>query len=122
MASLFNPICGISLFNMTSSNTVKECGRINGYMVSILLSIITVISCGFWFAYHKNIDNEDKTKSSWWIWLVMVGILIAIWIIIPYLLVFINLRNYNKITKKIKLFESRGDSREIAIKNMYQTS
>ena len=58
MASLFNPICGISLFDMTSSNTAKECGRINGYMVAILLSIITVISCGFWFAYHKNVDNE----------------------------------------------------------------
>lgn len=118
MASLFNPICGISLFDMISSNTAKECGRINGYMVSILLSIITVISCGFWFAYHKNIDNEDQTKSSWWIWLVMVGILIVIWIVIPYLLIFVNLRNYSKIKRNIELFEKEGKNRESIIKNL----
>ena len=116
MSSLVNPKCGVPIFQMNNMKDAGDCGRINGYIASIFISLFTVFGFVVWYIDYTEEDPiTKKRKNGWWI-LFLLGItLVLIWIFIPLLAQFLATRNFQTTKIQLKQLENHGYTHQEAL-------
>lgn len=117
MASLIDPRCAVPLFLLENEQTAHECGIIEGYVVSFIITLI-LVAIGI-YIFYANINNKKM-------WLAIICIIIVfMWIVIPWLNAWLNKRHWLGYDEQIKSYQKSGISRDEAIKklqDLYQTN
>jgi len=124
MSSLVNPKCGVPIFQMNDMKDAGDCGRINGYIISIFISLFTVFGFVVWYIDYTEEDPiTKKRKNGWWI-LFLLGItLVLIWIFIPLLAQFLATRSFQTTKIQLQQLENHGYTHQEAlskIQNLYE--
>jgi hypothetical protein len=124
MSSLVYPKCGIPIFQMNDMKDAGDCGRINGYIISIFVSIFTIFLFIVWYIdYIKEDPITRERKNGWWI-LVLLGIsLVVIWIFVPLLTQFLATRSFQTTKIQLQQLENHGYTHQEAlskVQNLYE--
>lgn len=114
MASLIDPRCATPLFAMTDGKLPETCGKLDGYVMFGVFSIIVTILCVIVFATAENRLAVILVTA------VVIGLL---YLLVP-LMQWLNVRRWLGYNEQVKAFIAKGFSKEDAMKNvqaLYQT-
>lgn len=129
--SFINPTCNMPLFQQVDSNIVANCARLNGYIISSIISIILIITIIILLTKMKKKENEKNKKYSNRRKYVLIGIGICIlivvlaWLFIPMLSSWIDRRRWQGYQYQIEALMKNGYTRQKAmskIQSLYQTN
>ena len=124
MSSLIEPKCGVPIFQMNDMKDASDCGKINGYIISIFISIPTIIGFVLWYLDYTTEDPEtNEQKSGWWIFLLLTITLLCIWMFIPMLGQFLATRNFQTTKIQLEQLEKHGYTHQEAlskVQDLYQ--
>ncbi|XWV25542.1 putative ORFan [Tupanvirus deep ocean] len=124
MASYINPKCSVPLFLLEYESDAAECGRLTGYFISIILSIIViVIAVILYFIFNETTDTQ-QTNRIWKYILITLGILIVIWLAFPILISWLNKVRWRGYNAQVKSYIKKGYDIKEAInrtQDLYQT-
>jgi len=104
------PKCAVPLFLLDNEADAKRCGKINGFVVAFILSIVIVIFAFYWFR-----------QSGFDLYLYVLGVvvvLLLIWLIVPYLAAWINVLNWRGRVAQVEQYEKQGFSQKETIDKM----
>lgn len=116
MASLIDPRCAVPLFLMDNEKIASECGKISGYVIAFIITIIILIIGIFY--YFSYMHNNSSLKNKIIYFSVIFLILILIWMGLPLLNGWINKRRWMGYNEQIKSYMNNGMNKEEAIKKM----
>lgn len=132
MSGIFDPRCRVPSFYQTDGNVVNECGRIGGYIMAVILSIIVIIGTIIAISSvtkdptddmdpkkNKN-PGKEKGVGVAVILIIAIILLVLIWIGIPKLSGFLATNAWQGYQLQIKSLMSQGLSRQEAL-NRIQT-
>ena len=129
MANIVNPVCGVPDFQLPTIESATECGRINGYIFSIIISIGVIIGFMYWYNsyYEIEIDPERghkiKKTKPYWIIVLMIASLLLIWFFLPLLFAYMSSNNYKTLQIQKNELIKRGFNQKEVLKSqqdMYQ--
>ena len=124
MSSLVNPKCGVPIFQMNNMKDASDCGKINGYVISIFISLFTIFGFVIWYLdYTKEDPITKEKKNGWWILVLLVIIIIMIWIFIPMFFQFLATRNFQTTKIQLQQLENHGYTHQEAlskVQDLYQ--
>lgn len=122
MASIIDPRCSIPLFLLEDKNIAINCGKIEGYVLAFILTILILIVCGvIYYFYMRKVDYKYKL-----LFIVSVGvILLLLWFGFPVLNGWLDGRKWMGYNEQIGSYIKQGFTRDQAIKKLqelYQTN
>jgi hypothetical protein len=118
MASLIDPQCGIPTFNMSSVIVAEQCGKYNGYIFSIVVSIIILIVSIFMYESSNLEKDINKPKKRNNVILIIGGVLIMLSWTAPFILGFIGKRKWQSYDLQVQELVKTGVSQQDAIKQV----
>lgn len=122
MAYLIDPRCGLPIYALDSHNTAVNCGKISGYILSIILSIIIIIGAAY--IYFGDLFDKKNNKKKYLFYTITILILIFIWCTIPPLTGWENGKSFLVYQEQLKSYTNIGMTKEEAFKKiqeLYQT-
>jgi len=121
MASFFNPKCAMPTFLMGNENEASMCGKINAYIISLIVSIIVIVISVLLYktkkrhyinkTYRKNVRLAKYVFAT-------IGIVILIWILIPLVLSLASKNRWRKDNAQINSYIKNGYDKKEAIGKM----
>jgi hypothetical protein len=123
MAYLINPKCGLPIYTLENKDTAVHCGKISGYIWSVILTIFIIITA--LYIYYGNMFDKKNNKKRYIFYTSISLTLALIWGVFPSLNGWMNGRNWLVYDEQIGSYMKNGMTRDIAIQKvqeLYQTS
>ena len=121
MASFIDPKCGLPLYLLDNEKIAENCGRINGYVVA---GILTIIIVGISIALFIKYNNKTSTEIVLYL-MALLFILLIIWWGVPKFSGWMNKNNFRVYQAQNDSFITKGFSKEQAIdkiQDLYKTN
>ena len=126
MGNFIDPRCSTPLFRINDSSLAKSCGRLSGYYLSIFASIFFSIVYGMYlyflnskYYFDNNIDKYNQSKQT--ATTVFICVLILLWIGVPILSGYFNVKSWEGYQYQINEFIKNGLSKEAALDKIEST-
>lgn len=124
MASYINPKCAIPLFLMTNETDAIDCGKIDGNIIFIILSIIIIIIGIYIYQMYKPINQPNKDNRFFKYVVVTIIIILILWLVFPSLFQWMNKMKWKGYNAQIDSYLKQGYNKKDAVsqlQNLYQT-
>jgi hypothetical protein len=123
MGNFIDPRCSTPLFRITDSSLAKSCGKLSGYYTSIFFSIFLSIIYGMYLYYLKNRynyyndneKNDEYNQSKQTATTVFICVLVLLWIGLPILSGYYNVKLWEGFQYQINEFMKDGLTRQAAL-------
>jgi hypothetical protein len=132
MASMFDPKCGVPVYEQTDLDLVKKCSRINGYFSAGIISFFIIIVAVAIYISTKKIadpvlgitqDAADKVNKTRFIVIITVTciLLVLIWVGMPSLSAWMELNQWHSYQHERGLLKNQGYSDRDIVKYQQKT-
>lgn len=123
MASYIDPRCAVPTYLLSSEGVAGECGRIEGYVASFLLTLVILgISIALYFREDKDEEGNvvQKERKPLQHFGITFGIILAVWLGVPFMTSWLKKVNWRGYKEQIKSFAQKGVSEADAIKQIQE--
>lgn len=129
---MFDPKCGVPIYEQTDLDLVKKCSRISGYFSAGILSLFIIFGAVIIYISTKKIpdpvsgitqDTVDKVNKKRLIVIIAVTciLLLLIWVGIPSLSAWVELNKWHSYQHERGLLKNQGYSDRDIVKYQQKT-